>query len=192
MSAPPAGYSIQRGAYFTADGQGPYAWDGLSMQLLGGGVSVLGQSGVAQTVTAASTAEEVLALVLLPAGITGLNGALRVWSDWNVNNNANTKTVRYRLGTTALGGTAWWQNSTFLASATTGMPPPMLLRNRGVANSQYARPQSNGGLTTSSTTAFMTATEDTSQDLILAITGQKAVGSDTLILEGWTVELLRP
>jgi hypothetical protein len=37
MAKPPAGYSIQRGAYFTDDGQGPYSWDGSVMTLLGGG-----------------------------------------------------------------------------------------------------------------------------------------------------------
>lgn len=35
MAKPPAGYSLQRGAYFTADGQGPYSWNGVSMQLIG-------------------------------------------------------------------------------------------------------------------------------------------------------------
>lgn len=37
MAKPPAGYSRQIGAYFTADGQGPYSWDGTSMSLLGSG-----------------------------------------------------------------------------------------------------------------------------------------------------------
>lgn len=155
-------------------------------------VYVLGQSAVAQTVTPGSTAEEVLAQILVPAGAMGLNGALRVSTLWTVNNNANAKEVRYRLGATALGGSAWWANTTFLASVVTGMPPPNTLRNRGAANSQLAYPTSNGGLTTSANTSIATFAEDTSQPLILAITGKKANGADTLTLEGWTVELLRP
>ncbi len=39
MAQPPAGYSLQRGAYFTTDGEGPYAWDGAVMTLIGAGAA---------------------------------------------------------------------------------------------------------------------------------------------------------
>ena len=35
MAKPPAGFSIQKGRYFTADGQGPYVWNGTTMVLVG-------------------------------------------------------------------------------------------------------------------------------------------------------------
>lgn len=156
------------------------------------GNRVLGQSGVAQTVTAASTAEEVLAQVAIPAGALGINGSIRVKSMWTGTNNANVKTTRYRLGATALGGSAFFAHTSGLTSQRTFTPPEVLIWNRGVANSQVAFSVTSGGAVVSSGNDVAPFTEDTSLPLIVSITGQKATGSDTLTLEAWTIELLRP
>lgn len=189
----PAPDGIQRVVKISDVGPHGSWWssDGLSWGLVNG-VCVLAQSAVAVSVSAASTAEEVLAEIALPAGVLGLNGGLRLVTLWSMNSNANVKTVRARLGATALGGSAWLANATGPLNNVSFQNPAHVIRNRGVVNSQVCFPAANGSVGASSGTALSTFTEDTSVATIVAITGQKATGADTLTLEGYTLELLRP
>jgi len=153
-----------------------------------GGACILGQSAVAVSCTA-TTDEEVLQSFAIPAGVMGVNGALRLTALWTITNSGNNKTVRARLGETALGGSVWIaQVATTVATLNS---IPQVLRNRNAANSQVTYAAANGGATTLTGTAATTLTVDTSAATVFAITGQKASAGETLTLEGYTLELLR-
>lgn len=156
---------------------------------LANGSCVLAQSAVAVSVSA-STSEESLFSIAIPAGLLGLSGALRLSMLWTTTSSANNKTLRARLGSTALGGSAWFA----LVNTTTASTqiPAHTLRSRNSASSQVCFPAANGSVGTQSGTAVSTFTEDTSVATVFALTGQKATAGEVLTLEGFTLELLRP
>jgi hypothetical protein len=155
-----------------------------------GGSCVLGQSSVAVSCTA-STAEEVLASVNLQPGVMGVNGALRLTTLWTLTGAVGTKTLRARLGTTALGGSQWIAIVRAALALDYVAPIPQVLRNRNVANSQVTFFAAQGGIGTNTASGITAFTEDTSVATIVGITGQKATAGEVLTLEGYTLELLR-
>ncbi len=154
-----------------------------------GGSCVLGQSAVAVSCTT-TTNEEVLQSVNLPAGVLGVNGALRLSTLWTCTGAVGTKTLRARIGATALGGSAWLALVRAASAAECLALIPQVIRNRNVANSQVVYAPANGATTTQSS-AVSTFTEDTSVATVVGITGQKATAGEVLTLEGYTLELLR-
>lgn len=130
---------------------------------------------------AADTNENTLATVSIPAGAMGANGTLRVTTKWTATNNANSKTVRYKLGGTQFG-------AGFVNSAAT-LVHMVMIDNRNAANSQIGHNNNSTAFGTSST-AFTTGTVDTSAAQDLIITAQKATGTDTMTLESYTVEVI--
>ena len=141
---------------------------------------VLGQSGVAVPLTG-TLAETTLASVPLPGGLMGRNGWLRVTSFWSFTNSANNKTMRARLAGQAIGG--------YTATANALLRMSNILANRGVENSQIL-PTGNvsffDGITTGAAGTFAV---DTSQDQVLALSGQLANVGETITLEMWMVEV---
>lgn len=162
----------------------------LAAQFGGGGafgvksVGLLGQSAVPSSVTG-STAQTVLATVPIPAGALGINGAIRVTTLWSFTNNANNKTPGVSLGATQVFGP--------VIASQASMQGVAFLRNRGVLNSQVANALGAGSVGSgSSTLAVGTFAIDTSVAQNLTITGQLATSTDTMTLEGYTVEVLNP
>jgi hypothetical protein len=187
----PSPSSIPEGAYrYVQDiGTGGSLWrsNGTTWSIVGGSI-VLAQSAVAMSVSN-TTAEEVLASVLVPGGLMGVNGALRLTTLWSITSSANNKTLRARIGSTALGGSAWIANVATTVGSLNLIP--QVLRNRNAVNSQVTYPAANAGATVSTGTAISTFSEDTSVDTIVSITGQKANAGETITLEAFTLELLR-
>lgn len=145
---------------------------------------VLGASSVAVPLTG-TLAETVLATVTIPAGAMGLNGIIRLSSDWTANNSGTTKILRARLG--GLAGTIVLQSG--IATTTiTWNDENRRIMNRGSASSQYIRPTSSNGA--GSTAAFTAATVNTAVAQDLVFTGDLADVGDTLTLEGYLVELI--
>lgn len=144
---------------------------------------ILASSNVAVT-AAADTAVNTLATYNMPANTMGQDGRLEIENIWTVNNNANTKTARVSFG-----GTAY--NSQALASNIQQVDRTFI-RNR-TTSSQYGRVSGAGaggyGVTTGTLT---TSTVDTTQAVAVLIQAQKATGSDTMTLEGYTITLTRP
>lgn len=148
---------------------------------------LLGVSGASAT-AAADTAENVLATVTIPAGVMGVNGALRVKTLWSFTNSANNKNLRARLG--GISGTALL-DATQTTTAT--YQDRREIHNRNSQSSQVAWAASaTAGGGGASATAVLTASVDTSVATTLVITGQKASAGETLTLEAYAVELLRP
>lgn len=141
---------------------------------------VVGQSAVPASVTG-TLSETTLATIAIPAGAMGVNGSLRVTTKWSMPNNANTKTMFVRLGGTILGINVG-------VTTTTAYNAVTMIQNRGAGNSQIGT--NGGGI--GNITGQPTATIDTTIAQNLTITGQLGVGTDTLTLEGYTVEILNP
>ncbi|PRZ51236.1 hypothetical protein BX589_12077 [Paraburkholderia fungorum] len=142
---------------------------------------VLAQSAAPSSVTG-TTATTTLASIPIPAGVMGVNGALRLTLNWSTTNNANTKTVAVTLGGTQVYSTG---NQSVLSVQT-----QINIRNR---NSQSSQVTSASIVTFGGSGSAVTTTSiDMTQARTLAITGTLGSSSDTLTLEGYTLELLNP
>lgn len=151
----------------------------LRAQATRGGPITIAQSGVASSVTG-TTAETTLASIVIPGGMLGLNGAIRVVSAFSYTNSANTKSLRIKLG----GVTASSTGPTTSAS----VQGYAMIRNRGAENSQVSFTNFLGSAVSSA--AVTTLSADTSVNQALTITAQLADIGETITLEGYTVEVL--
>jgi len=133
---------------------------------------------------AADTNENTLATIAIPAGAMGINGVLRVTTLWTMTSSANNKIVRTKLGSTDYGAAT--------LTTTVAYREQRQINNRAGAASQVAFTQANGASWSTAAGANMTGTENTANALNLLITGQKATAGETLTLESYLVELLRP
>jgi hypothetical protein len=141
---------------------------------------VLAQSAAALPKTG-DTAETTLATVTVPAGALGPNGTLRITTLWSNTNSANNKTFKVKLAGTAYGS---------LVSATTVITRDQrMIHNRGTASSQIGMPGTVGGFG-SSGVAAVTSAIDTSQSQDITFTAQLALGTETITLESYLVEVL--
>jgi len=142
-------------------------------------IKVLAQSAVASSVTN-STVETTLATYVLPAGIMGLNGAVRISYIMTYTGSTNVKSLRPKFG-----GTAVFTSSRNGATQTLDSLQ-FTLTNRGNASSQITTPTfATGGALTPITMAINTANAVT-----ITITGQCAALAETITLEAYTIELL--
>lgn len=150
-------------------------------------VRTLMASGAAVSLTNTS-AETALATIVAPGNVMGPNGQLRVTADWSMTGNTNAKTMRIRA-TSLLGAVAYSR----VVSASTGMTDAWQARitNRGAEGSQIINGSTSGGWA-SGTSSKTTLSLNTTVDQIFLITGQLASATDTLTLDNYTFELVRP
>ena len=148
----------------------------------GRAVQILAMSAVQATVTA-TTAETTLATITVPANAMGQNGAVRITTTWSHSTNVNAKTMRTKFGGTTHG--------TVAVTATVATREQRQIHNRNVTNAQVGFSSGSGGWVSTSS-ANTTSAIDTTAAVDIELTGQLAVGTDTLILEYYLVELLRP
>ena len=128
-----------------------------------------------------STSVVTLATITIPAGLLGANGKLKIYPLWATTNNANVKTLRVLFG----------------GSTCSTMPTQNVPNNSGLiiirnANSESSQKCSSGlvaGIGASSGSIAST-TIDTSAATTITITGQLAVGTDTMTLEDLFVEVV--
>lgn len=144
--------------------------------------TVLGKSAVAVPLTG-TTNETTLATITVPGGALGLNGQIEAILHFTYTSSANNKTLRLKFG-----GTTFFQ-----ISATTTANYQLYLRvsNRNSAASQLAFTLTNGtsGLGQSGS-AIVTGTIDTTADQDILITGQLALGTETIQLESYLITLV--
>lgn len=157
--------------------------------LAGGGIAGLKSSGVlAQSAVPASMTgtltETTLATVVIPAGKLSGNGALRIRSYWSVPNNANSKTLQISLGSSAN------RVLNFGVSASNTFVGDNFILNRQTQIAQITRPVASGPGAGSG--AFTSMAVDLTQMQSLIFSGTLAVATDTITLEGYTVEILNP
>jgi len=122
-----------------------------------------------------------LATITIPAGLLGANGKLKIYPLWATTNNANVKTLR----------------AIFSGSTCTTMTSQSVPNNSGLViirntNNEAAQKCSSGLVAGigSSAGSIVSTTIDTTAATTLVISGQLAVGTDTLTLEDLFVEVV--
>lgn len=161
---------------------------GSSVNITGGsGVPILlAQSAVAVS-GAADTNENVVATITVPANAMGANGAIRVRAWFTVTNNANTKTIRGRFSGAA--GTVFFTGN---AASTTATEIEFVIMNRGATNSQSGYQRGSNASGGGFAGVNFTASVDTTAVTTVVISIQKGTGTDTVTLEGYIAEYLKP
>ena len=136
-------------------------------------------SGSAFTQTV--VADIALANITVPGGLMGASGSLRVTCSWSANGTATNKGPQNKFGGVIVSnGVAGSSMSTLNFARTQAF-----VANRGVA-SQISNPYVFFGATNA--TNFTSI--NTAIDQPLLLTGNIAVATDALVLEGFTVEVL--
>jgi len=128
-----------------------------------------------------STSVVTLATITIPAGLMGANGKLKIYPLWSTTNNVNQKTLRAIFS----GSTC----STMVSQSVPNNSGLLIIRN---TNSESAQKCSSGLVAGigSSTGSIASPTVDTSAATTITITGQLAVGTDTMTLEDLFVEVV--
>lgn len=148
-----------------------------------GGSTILYMSAVAAAANTGSTSEVTPFTYILPAGLLGTDGGLEIITKHTYTNSANTKTIRHRLGGTAM------NDPQFSSSASSGHVSTFI-QARGSLNSQIG---SNGaGPYTSNPNNFRTGTVDLSVNQNLTVSHQLQVGAESITLESVYIRLVRP
>ena len=128
-----------------------------------------------------TTLATTLAIITIPAGLIGANGKLKIYPLWATTNNANIKTLRLNIGGMLC--------STMVSQSIPNNSGLLIIRN---INSESVQKCSSGlvaGIGASSG-SIASPTVDTSAATNITISGQLAVGTDTLTLEDLFVEVV--
>ena len=127
-----------------------------------------------------STSVVTLATITIPAGLLGANGKLKIYPLWSTTNNANVKTLRLNIGGAVC--------STMASQSVPNNSGLLIIRN---INSESVQKCSSGLVAGigASAGSIASTTIDTTAATTITITGQLAVGTDTLTLEDLFVEL---
>jgi len=128
-----------------------------------------------------STSVVTLATITIPAGLMGANGKLKIYPLWATTNNANVKTLRATFGGSVC--------STMTSQSVPNNSGLLIIRN---INSESVQKSSSGLVAGigSSGGSISSPTVDTSAATNITITGQLAVGTDTMTLEDLFVEVV--
>jgi len=127
------------------------------------------------------TSAVTLATIIIPAGLLGANGKLKIYPLWSTTNNANVKTLRAIFSGSVC--------STMTSQSVPNNSGLLIIRN---INSESVQKCSSGLVAGigSSTGSIASPTVDTSAATTITITGQLAFGGDTLTLEDLFVEVV--
>lgn len=149
-----------------------------------GGSPNVWQSGV-QSCHTGDTAEATLATITIPGNTLGANGMLRITPTWSHSGGAGS------WGTRIYFGGVLFQQFPLNAAAYQAATHQADIFNRGAAGSQVGRAlaQANWAQTP---TAPVTASIDTTAAQNVTITGQNAASGDTVCLEAYTVQVIKP
>lgn len=129
--------------------------------------------------TQATAADLPLATLSLGAGAMGLNGEVRANALFGLNSTAGAKTAKIKLGASTVGSLAM---TTSVAGSLSNQ-----VRNRGAANAQIAQ---TADVSAGSANANALLAVDTAVAQLVTISGQLAVATDYLVLEGFCAELV--
>lgn len=173
----PAANSVPVGTRIIATDLGNRQFYSNGTLWLPAGSPVLAQSGVASSVTG-TTAETTLASIVIPGGLMGPDGVIRINAGTTQTSNANAKTYTVRLG----GVSVVQLNAANGAAASIAIA----IANRNSQASQYVRNTSHAATTGVGTTVSV----NTAVDQTLTISATLANAADTATLESYTVEVL--
>lgn len=143
---------------------------------------LLARSSVAQTaITGVTTEQNAAPAIVIPAGLIGANGGLRVAARFAMASSADDKTLRLKLGATAF--------QTLVLTTAVSVDFAARIDNR---NDEAVQIGGNGAASMAGTaTAFVTGTIDTTAAQNLLFTGQLEAGGDSIQLLSYEVWLKR-
>lgn len=148
------------------------------------GVTVLAASAVESAVHTGDTVLTTLATIAVAGNTLGANGRLRITALFKFTGTAGAKTPVISFG-----------GSTFFntASGATDLSARLQIEitNRNATNSQVANPNV-AGVWGFSTTAVTTAAIDTTASQNILLRGQLANAGDSIAVESYLVEVIRP
>jgi len=128
-----------------------------------------------------STSIVTLATITIPAGLMGANGKLKIYPLWSTTNNANDKTLRLNIGGVLC--------STMSSKSVPNNSGLVILRNVNSESSQRCSSGLVAGIGASPGSIAVTSI-DTTATTTLVISGQLAVGTDSMTLEDLFVEVI--
>lgn len=144
----------------------------------------LAQSGV-PVIRTGDTTEQIMATFMLPAGMLGPNGALRLTTHWT-----NTPSASYKQMRLFANGSVLWATDTNGNSTTQQSLFMYHLRNQNNQASQIVTPSYSASLYNTLSTAKASAALDTSKDIVFTLRGLTSAAGEFLQLEGFTAEVL--
>jgi len=128
-----------------------------------------------------TTSETTLLTVNIPASLIGASGKVKMYPLYSMTNNANNKVLRVKLG-----GSMAFYAATSNSSHSSAL---VIIRNIGSESVQKSSTTVVSGLGNTGT-ALNTLAIDTSVATTITITGQLTVGTDTMTLEGFFMEVV--
>lgn len=153
----------------------------------GSGVPFVIAQSYAAVSGAADTVENTLATITVPANAIGANGSIRLRLAFTNTNNANIKTMRVRFSGAA--GTIIVSRDMASAGA---WDFDLIMANRNATNSQVTRGYGLNSVGSVGVPTIAASAIDTTAATTLVVTIQKATAGDTVTLEGYTAELIKP
>jgi hypothetical protein len=151
--------------------------------ITGGNTWFLQASSYSAVSAPADTTEDTLATIAVP--VLSANAVARLRANFSFTSSANNKTIRARFSGGA-GSIVYTQTFT----TQTPFSLVLIIANRNATNSQFIEGLGSFGSNINETAT--TATIDTTAATSIVLTGQKATGSETLTLEGYTLEIYKP
>jgi len=131
---------------------------------------------------ASGTTETTLATFTLPGGTLGINSGVRINAILSMTSSADAKNIKVNFGSSTI------INQTFTTN--TGIRITHAISNAGTLTNQVTFGNTLVFATTTIGTPVVRITENTNNDLIINITGEKANAGDTLALEQFFIEIL--
>lgn len=142
---------------------------------------LVGSPATANGAYTQSTSEVALATISVPGGAMGANGSVRCSGLWSMASNANAKTARVKFA-----GTIYYAAS---PASSLSLAQIVHVRNRSVSAQVGPATNMTGGIGSSNANPVQSSADTTLAQVVTA-TGQLAVATDYLILDGFTVELM--
>lgn len=146
---------------------------------------VLAASHAESAVHTGDTSAATFATIAIPGNTLTANGALRITLLYRFVGAGGNKTT-----TLTFGGTTFLSASN--GTSTLSAQSQIIIRNRNATNSQVSAWSSNSQSFTSLPADVVTAAVDTTQSQNLVIGGQLANAGDSIALESYLIEVVRP
>ena len=157
---------------------------------LGNGTYAIVQSG-ASIASTNTTAEEVIASVLIPAGTLGNNDMLEIYSLWDISGRSGTVGIRTRLHTSAAVGGTIYAARTGLAIGSSNAVQRVQIGMGNASNLQIGQPTNNISYVGESTGTIITSSISTASNMYVVFTSQKTTGTDPTSLRFYSVKIVK-
>lgn len=153
-----------------------------SIIVAGGGTRMLDGSG-AQITCPDNTTENTLLTTTIPGGSMGTNGIVRLRFWASLTGSAN-KVFRVRYGGSVVG--------TCTLTTSVLVQTEFYFQNRNSTSSQIGQTNSAQSYREQASGSFLSTAINSTIDQPLTLTVQKTTGTDQVVIETWSVEVVRP